>query len=294
MKRVLFIDAVDPISKFGERFSPLWPAYLAAYIKKQIGSEKFEFRLLKGNLEKQLKSFEPHIVAISSVSMNYNFAISYARIAKKFGLPVIIGGIHISNMPGSLTKDMDVGCMGEGEETFSELLRLYLEFGNFLPNNLVKIKGIIYRDNGELITTPVRPLFDSLDQLPHPKRSFLGYRTTDTMLTARGCPYRCVFCSVSRYWKKVRFTSPEYVVAEIKELMERGVKIIKIYDDLFTFNKSRLEKVADKIATDALNKRVKFTCWCRASTVTQDVVDALKLMNVVSVELALKAVVSEH
>jgi radical SAM superfamily enzyme YgiQ (UPF0313 family) len=289
MKRVLFIDAVDSLSKFGERFSPLWPAYLAAYIDKQMGSDKFEFRLLKGNVEKQLESFGPHIVAISSVSMNYNFASEYARIAKRYGLPVIIGGIHISNMPSSLTKDMDVGCIGEGEETFSELLGLYLEFGDFPPKSLVEIKGIVYRDNDELITTPVRPLFDSLDQIPHPKRSLLGYRTTDTMISARGCPYRCVFCSVSRYWKKVRFASPDYVVAEITELIERGVRIIKIYDDLFTFNKSRLEQVADKIAADALDQRVKFTCWCRASTVTQDVVDALKLMNVVSVELGLES-----
>ena len=289
MKRVLFIDAVDPLSKFVERFSPLWPAYLAAYAEKQMGTKEFEFRLSKGNLGKEIESFGPHIVAISAVSMNYNFAGEYARMAKRYGLTVIIGGIHISNLPNSLTQDMDVGCIGEGEETFSELLRVYLESEDFFPRNLSEIKGIVYRDRGELITTPERPLLDSLDQIPHPKRNLLGYRNTDTMLTARGCPYRCAFCSVSRYWKKVRFASPDYVVAEMRELSDRGVRIIKIYDDLFTFNKRRLEQVADEIVSSGLDQRVKFTCWCRASTVTEEVVAALKRMNLVSVELGLES-----
>lgn len=289
MKRIMFIDAVDPISKFRERFSPLWPAYLAAYIEEYIGPEEFEFYLLKGNIEKGLKLFRPHVVAISSVSANYNFAIEYARITKRFSLPVIIGGIHISHMPSSLTKDMDVGCIGEGEETFLELMRFYLDFRDFSSQSLAKINGIVYRDNGKLITTPARSLLDSLDQIPHPKRSLLGYRTTDTMLTARGCPYRCVFCSVSRYWKKVRFASPEYITEEIRELIESGVRIIKIYDDLFTFNKKRLEQVADMIAVNGFHRRARFACWCRANTVTKEVVDALKLMNVVSVELGLES-----
>ena len=101
MMRVLFIDAVDPISELSQRFVPLWPAYLAAYFEAQIGPNRFEFRLSKGKIENEFKSFKPHVAAISSVTMNYSHAIEYARIAKKFGLPVVIGGIHISFMPGS-------------------------------------------------------------------------------------------------------------------------------------------------------------------------------------------------
>ncbi|MEA3232369.1 MAG: radical SAM protein [Thermodesulfobacteriota bacterium] len=289
MMRVLFIDAADPVSKLNQRFAPLWPAYLAAHLETRIGSNRFEFRLSNGRVENELKSFKPHVVAISSVTMNYNHAMEYARIVKKTGLPVVIGGIHISFMPHSLTKEMDVGCIGEGEETFAELMRLYLDSGEFNHNNLATINGVIYRNDGKLISTPRRPLIASIDHISHPKRALLGFRNTDTMMTARGCPYRCVFCSVSRYWKKVRFASPDFVIDEITELVKNGVRIIKIYDDLFTCNQKRLEQIAERIQSSGLYRRVKFACWCRANTVTQEVTDALKKMNVVSVELGLES-----
>ena len=79
MMRVLFIDAADPVSKLNQRFAPLWPAYLAAHLETQISSNRFEFRLSNGRVENELKSFKPHVVAISSVTMNYNHAMEYAR-----------------------------------------------------------------------------------------------------------------------------------------------------------------------------------------------------------------------
>ncbi len=289
MLRVLFIDAEDPISKLNQRFAPLWPAYLAAHLETQIGSNRFEFRLSNGKIENEFKSFKPHVAAVSSVTMNYNHAIKYARIAKKLDIAVVIGGIHISFMPHSLTKEMDVGCIGEGEETFAELMRLYLDSGDFNSKDLAAINGVSYRDNGKLVSTAQRSLISSIDHISHPKRSLLGFRNTDTMMTARGCPYRCVFCSVSRFWKKVRYASPDFVIDEVTELAKNGVRIIKIYDDLFTSNQDRLEQIADRIYASGLYRRIKFACWCRANTVTQKVTDALKKMNVVSVELGLES-----
>ena len=290
MKRVLFIDAADPVKKqFLDRFYPLWPCYLAAYVEKYLGPGKFEFRILNDGIEKELASYKPDLVAISSVSYNYNFAKEYARIAKSFGLPVIIGGIHISYLPQCLTKDMDVGCIGEGEETFLELMRYYLEHGDFNPHGLGEIKGIVYYCKDELVKTPDRPFLRPLDMVPHPKRSLKGYQHTDTILTARGCPYRCVFCSTSRFWDKVRYASPEYVMEEIQELIENGTKIIKIYDDLFTFNKKRLKQIVDAIILNGFHRRVSFTCWCRADTVDPELVETIKSMNIVSVEMGLES-----
>jgi radical SAM superfamily enzyme YgiQ (UPF0313 family) len=289
MIRVLFIDCTNPEQRATERFRPLWPAFLSAYAEKHLGPDKFEFRLMKGELEDELTAFKYHLVALSSVSVNYNYAMEYASIAKNFGVPVIIGGIHISAMPHCLTEDMDVGCIGEGEETFLELMRHYLKYDSFSKKDLREIKGIVFYDNGQLVKTTARPVPESMDQIPHPNRSLTGYQRTDTMLTARGCPYRCVFCSVSRYWGKVRFASSEYVLEEIGELVDNGVKIIKIFDDLFTSNKKRLKEISESIIAKGYHRKVKFTCWCSANTITPDVAKALRDMSIIYVELGLES-----
>jgi radical SAM superfamily enzyme YgiQ (UPF0313 family) len=289
MTKILFVDAGNPASKLKERFSPLWPGYLAASIENRFGQNKFEFKILKDPIERELVNFRPDVVAISSVTKNYNHAVEYAYIAKQFSIPVVVGGIHISLMPNSFAKQMDVGCIGEGEETFAEIMEMYIDTGGFAPEYLSKINGVIYWENGKLAKTPNRSPISNIDYIPHPKRSLAGYRNTDTIMTARGCPFRCSFCSVSRYWRKVRFAKAQYVIDEIIELAENGVKIIKIYDDLFTINKERLHGLSEMVSEMGLAKKVKFACWCRSNTLDDEVVYALRKMNVVSVELGLES-----
>jgi len=300
MKRILFASARDPFSEVETRYPPLWPACLAAMLEKHLGSEAFDFHLLRGKFEDELASFNPDVVAISSVTQNFTIAKEYARAAKARGKPVIIGGPHITALPECLSAEMDVACIGEGEETFLELMRLYLDTpacaapgttdrGASRPNGLEQIRGIAYHDNGKLTRTPPRPQRPSLDDLPHPKRSLLGYGRRTYMVTSRGCPYRCVFCGSSRHWGKVRYASPEYVLDEIGELVEHGVRVIRFNDDTFTANKDRLKQIAGMIAAKGFHRQVKFSCWCRANTITPEVVDALKAMNMVAVVMGLES-----
>ena len=289
MKRVLFIDAGDRYQMMQERYSPLWPGYLASYIEKNLGEGKFDFRFLKRSFDKELNSYKPDLVAISSVSGLYSYAMEYARMARKHKLPVVVGGIHISLMPHTLTDDMDVGCIGEGGETFRELLGHFLEYGKFRPERLGGIQGIVYCQDGALVQTHLRPTFKTLDEMPHPKRSILGYHRSDTMLTSRGCPFKCIFCSVTRYWREVNYASVEYVMEEIAGLIDNGVKVIKFYDDLFFFHKKRLKLISEMIISYGFHKKAKFACWARASTLSPEVVDILKAMNMVAVEMGLES-----
>jgi anaerobic magnesium-protoporphyrin IX monomethyl ester cyclase len=287
--KVLFADAVDPASEVENRYRPLWPAYLAAYAEERLGAGQFDFRLMRGAIAGEIESFRPHIVAISSVSQNFNQAIEYARVARQSGCAVIVGGMHLSCIPGCLTEDMDIGCLGEGEHTFYQLLRSYLEDGRWAPQRISGIDGIVFRKDERVAMTPPCGPIASLDRLPHPKRSLTGYRKHDYMFTSRGCPYRCTFCASSRFWGDVRFASPEYVIEEIRELIENGVETISFYDDLFVAGGGRLEAIADLIVRSGLNRRVDFTCSCRADLVTSDMVNALKRMNVVSVGMGLES-----
>lgn len=287
--RVLFVNATNPFSEIENRYRPLWPAYLAAYTKQNIGPAQIEFRFLTGRLEDEMAVFNPDIVAISCVSQNYAYACQYAALAKGVGKTVVIGGIHVSCLPETMTPDMDVGCIGEGEQTFTELLRHYNDHGNFKSKALNAIRGIAYWEDGRIVQTPLRPGLGRLDDLPHPKRSLIGYQRHDYMFTSRGCPYRCAFCASSRYWANVRYASPEYVVEEIEELIAHGVKTISFYDDLFIANKSRLRRIAELITTRHIHEKIRFTCSCRANHVTPEVVEYLKTMNVVSVGMGLES-----
>lgn len=287
--RVLFASAVNPVAEVQNRYRPLWPAYLAGYLEKQLGGGLFEFRYARGAMEEEIRFFKPDVVGISSVTQNYNYAIEYARVAKKHGRAVIIGGMHITSLPECLTKNMDAGCIGEGEVTFLELMRQYLELGDFRRENLAKINGLVYHDGEKLVTTPDRSVIASLNEIPHPRRSLLGYAHRGYVSTARGCPYDCVFCACTRYWGKVRYTSAEYIIEEIQELIENKVKIIRFSDDNFAANLPRLREVSDLIVERGYNQKVKFSCWSRANDVTAEVVERFKAMNMVSVKMGLES-----
>jgi radical SAM superfamily enzyme YgiQ (UPF0313 family) len=289
MTKILFAGARDPYSEIETRYPSLWPAYLAAMLEKHLPSESFEFHLVNGDYEEELKSFKPDIVAISSVTQNYNIAKEYAKIAKTMGLLVVIGGPHITALPECLSTDMDVACIGEGEEIFLDLVKLYLETESFPTEKLEQIKGIAYHKDGKVVIAPARLTCNSLDNIPHPKRSLIGYPKRSYILTSRGCPYRCVFCGCSRHWGKVRYASPGYIIEEIRELVENGVKVIRFNDDLLTFSKDRLKKVANLIIENGFHKKVRFSCWGRANTITPEIVDILKSMNVVAIALGLES-----
>jgi len=289
MKKVLFINAVDPHVEIESRYLPLWPCYLAAYADKVLPAGSVEFRLMRKPVTQELDEFAPDLVAVSAVSQNFNRVAPLASAAKSRLLPVIVGGVHVSALPDTLPEQADVAVIGEAEQTFAELLRILLDTGRLEHSRLESVRGVAFRSAGRLIRTPPRPLIDNLDTLPHPDRSLIGYPRHSYMFTSRGCPYRCVFCSSSRFWDKVRFASAEYVVSEIEELVSHGVHTVSFYDDLFAANLKRLEEIADLIASKGLDREVRFTCSCRANVVTPRVVSALRKMNVVSVGMGLES-----
>lgn len=289
MVRVLFVNAVDPVSEVENRYRPLWPAYLAAAAEKRLGERTVEFRFATGRADGEIESYDPHIVAISAVTQNFNRAVEYTRVAKTAGKEVILGGIHVTAIPEGLPDSATVGCIGEGEDTFIDLLQCYHQTGGLAASALKRIAGVVYRDSGKLERTPPRPLCNPLDLLPHPKRDVIGYQRHDYVFSSRGCPYRCHFCASSRFWEKVRFNSAGYVMEELRELAAHGVKMISFYDDLFIADKRRLQDLVAMIKAEGLDCQVRFTCSCRANLVTPQVVELLKAMNTVSVGMGLES-----
>ncbi len=286
MKRVLFTAAGNPHVLLDNLYPPLWPGYLAAYAERQLPAGSVEFRWDFGKIGQLLDRHRPDILGISSVTQNFGFAEQYANEAKKRGIAVIVGGMHITSLPRSLTPAMDVACLGEGEQTFCELLKLYLETGRFEPSRLEQIPGIAFGDG---VVTQPRPPIARMDDVPHPKRALLGYGHRAYLHTARGCSYACVFCSAARFWGKVRYASVDYILEEIEELVSRGARVIRFADDDFSSNLPRLRELAERIRQKGIDKRVKFSCWCRANQVNPEMVEILRAIHVVSVKLGLES-----
>ncbi|MBP1609746.1 MAG: hypothetical protein H6Q04_1981 [Acidobacteria bacterium] len=275
--KIGFIKATNEIDV--QWFKPLAFGYLKSYLDKNLRTP-VTMTLLDTPEELDLLD----IVAISSTSQDYAQAIQIARSIKQKNrnTVTILGGHHITYLPETLTEDFDVGVRGEGEQTFLDLINYFQENGFvIMPEKLKKIKGVIFRENGNIIITEKRQLIN-LDDLPHPDRQSGGLQY---IFSSRGCPYKCVFCSSSAFWERTRFFSADYVVEEIEQLMQKfpDMKQIPIWDDLFIADKQRLIKIVDLVEAKGINKKVTFSFSIRANFVDDEMCMVLKRLNVVGV-----------
>ncbi|OGC08481.1 hypothetical protein A2230_08165 [candidate division WOR-1 bacterium RIFOXYA2_FULL_36_21] len=288
--KILLINAINPYSGIEGRYPPLGLGYLVSYLRKCFGSDFLKFKVIEKDVETEINEFQPDIVGITSVTQNFNLAKRYSKVAKLKNIPVIVGGIHISMLPTSLSEDMDIGVIGEAEDTIVDLIKAFLNRNSFVADELKKIHGIVFWENGKLNFTEKRKLIEPLDKIPFPSRDLFNIEKNTYVFSSRGCPYRCIFCASSRYWDKVRYFSAEYVVEEIDELVNLyKVEIVNFYDDLMMANKKRLINIVELLKKKPYYRKVKFTANARANILTDDIVHLLKEMNVFSVGMGLES-----
>ena len=287
--RLLLVNVINPKRPIETSLRPLGLAYLASSLRADRAG--LELEISHTCSMRLLERFRPHIVGLSSVTQNFGLAADYARMCKAFGAYVIVGGVHITMLPESLTRDMDAGVLGEGEETMVEIVRLLAE-GNAGGADLSSVKGVVFHDpDGGIRTTGKRPLIDPLDRIPFPARDLLYQRTGNIYLvSSRGCPFDCRFCASSRFWAKARSFSAGYVLDEIRSVAETYRPAhISFWDDLFTADRRRLGEIAKGVIADGITARIAFSATCRAELVDEEIVGRLKEMNVVQVSMGLES-----
>jgi radical SAM superfamily enzyme YgiQ (UPF0313 family) len=276
---------------------PTGLVYLATYLEKKSGFR--ETVIVDGvfdDIHGRLKKLKPDLIGISAMSLRYGKAIRTAREIRSYSkAPIIIGGVHISTMPHSFNEVFDLAVLGEGEETFREVVESYLSKGSFSAAALSEIPGLAFRDGKGLVLTQPRPLIQDLDEIPHPDWKYVDERYFGSreevglamigrcapIMTARGCPYRCVFCSTSTFWDHHRNHSVPYVVENVRYLVEDlKIKIINIQDDMFVVNKNRLKEFRSLMEREGLLGRVTFTCNARSNHIDDEMCGILRDLSV--------------
>jgi anaerobic magnesium-protoporphyrin IX monomethyl ester cyclase len=264
--RILLVDPKVSLP-IDVRSSPsLGLAYLAA-VSEQRGDEVrvLDMQVEDVPLAQVVDGFAPHVVGITATTVQIESAWQVARELKRLtDARVVLGGPHPTVLPGESAEkpDVDFVVRGEGEATWTELCDR-LERGA----SLAGLSGVTYQDQGEVVHNPDRPVIPDVDSIPFPayhlfkmqRYSNLQPTLDDVdgpsypMLSSRGCPYRCNYCSqiLPRGW---RARSPESVVSEWRWLVEElGAAEIGVLDDSFNIDRKRALEICDLIIDQGLN-----------------------------------------
>ncbi len=154
MVNVLLVQTVNSARNLDANDTPLGLAYLAGYLR--VHMKDVSINIISSDEKLDFMKYKPDIVGMTSVSQNFNIAKELAAMIKKEkNIPIAIGGHHISALPHLLTKDMDVAAIGEGEQTFLEIVEL-VKSKKFSAANLHNVKGIAFRENGKMVFTGPR------------------------------------------------------------------------------------------------------------------------------------------
>jgi radical SAM superfamily enzyme YgiQ (UPF0313 family) len=233
-------------------------------------------------IERRMQRFRPQLVGITSVTLNHHIASGIAEVVRKCDetVPIAMGGPHVSfEIEGSFRDlaALDFIGIGEGEHTMVDLARA-LE-GRM---DLRDVRGLALRDreSGRVVRTPARPLEDDLDELPPPARDlvplarYLAFDSHASVVTSRGCPYECIFCSAPAWTgRKVRYRNPSLCVDEIEGLASLGFTEITIEDDLFTlYRKHFLAVCGELIRRDT---GIRWNAFSRVDTITPEIVETM-------------------
>ena len=288
--KFLLINAIDITKSLQTSLPPLSLGYLVSSLREKYGNNLIDFKIIDRDVAVAIRTYKPDIVGITSVSQNFNFAMKYAKAAKKYNIPVLVGGTHVTVLPSSMTRDMDVAVLGEGEEAIKELMEIFIQKKRFEINDLKKLKGLAFWEGKKIVQTEIRSPIMPMDAIPVPARDLMKIEKCTHVFSSRGCPYRCVFCASSRFWNKTRFFSAKYVVSEIKNLYENyGVREIDFWDDLFIVSKQRIKDIVSLLRKEKLLGKLTFSCAVRSNLIDESMAKLLKKLNVKGVSMGLES-----
>lgn len=304
--KVLFVNPPQTASKYkfmGVIAPPLGIAYMAGVLQENnidveildASAEDMDFK----DVEKELLKRKPDLVALTALTPTIGRALETAQVVKET-LPnsiVVMGGYHPTfNFIETLEdENVDIVIRGEGEYI---MLNLVQALEN--QSSLHDVKGIVFEDKNskEIVVNPEAPLIQDLDELPFPALNLLPmkkYRLLDmdthmtTMITTRGCPMQCSFCSsAAMHGKKIRERSVENIVDEIEYLKTNyDIDTIAFMDDTFTLKKRKVMAICDEILKR--NIEIMWGCTSRVDTLDEKLLKKMKEAGCITIFIGVES-----
>lgn len=304
--KVLFVNPPQTASKYkfmGVIAPPLGIAYMAGVLQENnidveildASAEDMDFK----DVEKELLKRKPDLVALTALTPTIGRALETAQVVKET-LPdsiVVMGGYPPTfNFIETLEdENVDIVIRGEGEYI---MLNLVQALEN--QSSLHDVKGIVFEDKNskEIVVNPEAPLIQDLDELPFPALNLLPmkkYRLLDmdthmtTMITTRGCPMQCSFCSsAAMHGKKIRERSVENIVDEIEYLKTNyDIDTIAFMDDTFTLKKRKVMAICDEILKR--NIEIMWGCTSRVDTLDEKLLKKMKESGCITIFIGVES-----
>lgn len=286
------------------RMAPIGILSIAAYLLEK--GHDVEVQDCRGPLTRggaaevisRVQSLKPDMVGFTAVTSSflnaYGLAVEIRKISPK--TVIVVGGVHVSALRGkSLLSypDIDFLVTGEGEKAMADL-------ASGAPP--ASIQGLVYREGNEIKDNGIRTDLCELDSLPFPGYGILeGFpkkyeaalfnypkSPSATIISSRGCPYQCSYCDRSVYRRSFRYNSAEYLYEHMTFLKKGfGIRHIFFYDDLFTFNRERVEKFCNLLRKKPLH--MTFNCAVRVGHADDDLLKMLKSSGCWMVSLGIES-----
>jgi len=307
-------------------FPPLGVSYIASVIRNDVEvkimdavaegfyneSELDEDFLMYGSryedIIRRIEDYKPDIVGITCLfSSVFPIVREVCKRLKTLdkNIITITGGTYPSFMASELLakeSDLDMIALGEGEYTMRDLIR-----GLRAGEDLSRIQGLAFKQNGNIRLNPRTKLIENLDEIPFPSRDLLPMdlypriivphsfsakdKMNTPMITSRGCPAKCSFCSSSRFWGyRFRWRSPANVLDEVEELVSRwGIKEIQFEDDNLTANKKRAKDIFRGIIERGYKISFNLPNGVAIQTLDQEMISLMKQAGCYEVTLAFES-----
>lgn len=307
--RVLFITppkdiARSDVTKPTVCTQPLGIAYLAAVLEKNgttVGiMDGYSLGHTPEQVTKEIAEFRPTVVGISSFTNNIYDAYEVARLSKSVlpNAPVIIGGPHATALPKEVIENdhVDVAFIGEGEADIYELCAQLsrAEWPLTVPN-------LLYKHNGNTEETQRSAAPVDLDSIPFPAHNLLPdialYNPYphwgkagrfSALITSRGCPYNCMFCSVtSAQGQRYRARSVNNIIDEIRMLTgDYGVTTLSFRDGTVATSRQRLKDLCEELIASDL--KVDWNCTVRANEIDVEIAQLMKRAGCSAAQLGIE------
>lgn len=290
---------------FAKRAS-VWPPLNLANLAAVAEKKGHEVRIVDGQVEnmslrktiEQIEVFKPDIIGITATTPFYHIASDLARGLKHSNskTPIAVGGPHISILrEKAFSSFWDYAFIGEADESWPMFLEQY-ENGKDVSN----VKGILYRDGGNVKFTGMPDPIDDLDSIPFPARHLLkmnkyklgtsqGTKNFTSIMYSRGCPFKCIFCNTKLIGHRVRRRSVRLVVDEIISVVSHfNIRHFYFADDNLTLNRDYTLQMCDMIDKEGLS--ITFEGSTRANLIDEELISRMAKSGLIRISFGLETV----